>query len=92
MRWCRSTGSATVRGVQGRSAIAYVLAGVGVVLLVVAVVYFTVAAPDLPSFVPGHVGHVLHARRYTKRGILALVLAVVAFAGAFYAFRKRPAA
>ncbi len=72
--------------------ISYALLAVGVLLLVVAVVYLTVAAPHLPGFFPGHVAKAYRANRYTKRGILALVLAIVAFAGALYSMLKHRAA
>jgi hypothetical protein len=51
---------------------------------VIAVIYLTTTAPDLPSFIPGHVEHVKHARKYSKRGIAAIAVAVAAFVGVFY--------
>ncbi len=60
---------------------------IGVILLVVAVVYFVDAAHSLPSFFPGHAdasskdaGH-----HHSKHGIAALVLALGAFAIAWFA-------
>ncbi len=57
-----------------------VLIVVGVIAAVFAFEYFTVGIGHLPSWVPGHVagkhGH-LH-----KRGLIAAVIAVLAFAGA----------
>ena len=66
------------------SPLSWVLIVVGILFVVVGVIYLTTAAPDLPSFIPGHVAHVKHARKYSKRGIAAIAVAVAAFAGAFY--------
>jgi amino acid permease len=72
------------------SPLSWLLILVGVVFLVVGVIYLTTTAPDLPGFIPGHVAHVKHARKYSKRGIAAIVVAVAAFAGVFYNdFRSR---
>jgi hypothetical protein len=56
----------------------------GVVLIVVAVVYFTKTASGLPSFFPGHEGskNGIH-HHHTKHGILALVLGILALIGAW---------
>jgi uncharacterized membrane protein HdeD (DUF308 family) len=58
----------------------------GVVLVVVAIVYFVEPAKSLPSFFPGHVsassseaGH-----HHTKHGIAALVVALACFAFAWF--------
>ncbi len=58
----------------------------GVVLIVVAIVYFVEPAHSLPSFFPGHVsassseaGH-----HHTKHGIAALVVALACFAFAWF--------
>jgi uncharacterized membrane protein HdeD (DUF308 family) len=58
----------------------------GVVLVVVAIVYFVEPAQSLPSFFPGHVsassseaGH-----HHTKHGIAALVVALACFAFAWF--------
>jgi len=62
-----------------------VLLGVlGVVLIVVAVVYFTKTASGLPSFFPGHEAskNGIH-HHHTKHGILALVLGILALIGAW---------
>jgi len=56
-----------------------VLVIIGVLAAVVAVEYLTVSIHSLPSFIPGrkHVpGH------YHKRGAIAAVIALIAFAGA----------
>jgi hypothetical protein len=47
----------------------------GVVLLVVAAVYFVVPADQLPGFFPGHEAGVTHA--HIKHGIVAGVVGVV---------------
>lgn len=72
----------------GRLFVVIALLVVGVALLGVGIIYFTATAPNLPSFVPGHVSHVRHARHYTKRGIVAVVLAALAFLGAFLVSRS----
>ncbi len=60
------------------------LAILGVVFLVLGVVYVAITAPHLPAFLPGAVSHhVRHERAYTKRGLLAILLAVGCFAVAF---------
>ena len=60
--------------------------GLGVVLVIVAIVYFVEPAHSLPSFFPGHVsassseaGH-----HHTKHGIAALVVALACFAFAWF--------
>jgi predicted membrane channel-forming protein YqfA (hemolysin III family) len=72
------------------SLISWVLIVVGLVFLAVGVIYFAYTAPDLPSFIPGHVDHVEHANHYTKRGVAGIAVAVLAFVGAFVASWKRP--
>jgi uncharacterized membrane protein HdeD (DUF308 family) len=58
----------------------------GVVLIVVAIIYFVEPAHSLPSFFPGHVsasdseaGH-----HHTKHGIAALVVALACFSFAWF--------
>jgi hypothetical protein len=52
----------------------------GVVLLIVAAIYFLVPADQLPGFFPGHAAGV--ARMHTKHGIAAGVVGMVLlFAG-----------
>jgi predicted membrane channel-forming protein YqfA (hemolysin III family) len=72
------------------SPISWVLIVVGLVFLAVGVIYFAYTAPDLPSFIPGHVGRVAHANHYTKRGVAGIAVAALAFIGAFVATWKRP--
>jgi hypothetical protein len=66
------------------SPISWVLIVVGLVFLAVGIIYFTVTAPDLPGFIPGHVDRAVHARHYTKRGIAAIAVAAIAFVAAFF--------
>jgi hypothetical protein len=64
---------------------------VGVLLLVVAGIYFAEPAHSLPSFFPGHVGagSSEYAHHHTKHGIAALVVALGAFAYAWFASGPR---
>jgi hypothetical protein len=52
-----------------------ILTLLGVVLLVVAAVYFLLPADQLPAFFPGHEAGV--ARMHTKHGIVAGVAGIV---------------
>jgi uncharacterized membrane protein HdeD (DUF308 family) len=58
----------------------------GVLLLVVAVVYFVEPAHSLPSFFPGHVSatDAEATHHHTKHGIAALVVALALFAFAWF--------
>jgi uncharacterized membrane protein HdeD (DUF308 family) len=58
----------------------------GVLLIVVAVIYFAQPAHSLPSFFPGHVsaGDSEAAHHHTKHGIAALVVALACFAFAWF--------
>lgn len=58
----------------------------GIVLLVIAIVYFVDPAKSLPSFFPGHVAASSSEadHRHTKHGIAALVLALGCFAFAWF--------
>lgn len=58
----------------------------GVVLLVVAVVYFVTPEHSLPSFFPGHaaVGSAEANHHHAKHGIAALVVALGLFAFAWF--------
>jgi uncharacterized membrane protein HdeD (DUF308 family) len=68
----------------------------GVVLIVVAIVYFADPAHSLPSFFPGHVSATDKeaAHHHTKHGIAALVVALACFAFAWFQTgpKGRPAA
>ena len=52
-----------------------ILSLLGIVLLIVAAVYFLVPADQLPGFFPGHEAGVTHA--HIKHGIVAGVVGVV---------------
>jgi hypothetical protein len=58
----------------------------GAVLIVVAIVYFVEPAHSLPSFFPGHVSatNAEASHHHTKHGIAALVVALAAFAFAWF--------
>jgi len=47
----------------------------GIILIVVAVMYFVMPADQLPSFMPGHQAGVM--RVHYKHGVLAGVIAIV---------------
>jgi flagellar basal body-associated protein FliL len=55
---------------------------VGVIVLVIAVIYFVEPAKSLPSFFPGHQSGSSH--HHTKHGIAALVVALGAFVFAWF--------
>jgi uncharacterized membrane protein HdeD (DUF308 family) len=59
---------------------------VGVLLIVVAVIYFVQPAHSLPSFFPGHVSatDAEATHHHTKHGIAALVVALACFAFAWF--------
>ncbi len=59
----------------------------GLVLAVIAVVYWVVPAGSLPGFFPGFEAG--GTRVHVKHGIAAAVVAVVVFAFAWYAGRSR---
>lgn len=55
---------------------------VGLLLLVVAVIYWSTAAASLPSFFPGHEAG--SGQHHVKHGIAAFVVALAAFALAWF--------
>jgi len=55
---------------------------IGVLLLVVAVIYFVEPAKSLPSFFPGHTAGSTH--HHIKHGIAAFVVALACFAFAWF--------
>ena len=59
---------------------------VGVVLIVVAIVYFVTPEHSLPSFFPGHASasSAEADHHHTKHGIAALVVALACFAFAWF--------
>jgi amino acid permease len=58
----------------------------GILLIVVAVIYFVEPAHSLPSFFPGHVsgGDAEAGHHHTKHGIAALVVALAVFAFSWF--------
>jgi amino acid permease len=56
-----------------------ILAIIGLICIVVAIIYFTVSANSLPSFIPGHAKSHLH---HNRRGIAALVVGILFLIGA----------
>jgi hypothetical protein len=67
-----------------------ILALAGVVLVVIAILYFTKTSDNLPAFFPGH--DAKHAFHHNKHGIAALVVGVLALIGAgLTAARKKSA-
>jgi hypothetical protein len=58
----------------------------GVVLLIVAAVYFLMPADQLPSFFPGHEAGV--TRMHTKHGIVAGVAGLVLLAAGWWMGRR----
>jgi hypothetical protein len=62
--------------------IALVAAAAGVILVVLAIVYFAEPAKSLPSFFPGHQAGSSH--HHFKHGIAALALGLAAFAFAWF--------
>jgi uncharacterized membrane protein len=63
-----------------------ILTLLGVVLLVVAGVYFLMPADQLPSFFPGHEAGV--TRVHTKHGVVAAVAGLVLLAGGWWMGRR----
>ena len=63
-----------------------ILSLLGVVLLIVAAVYFMVPADQLPSFFPGHEAGVTHM--HTKHGIVAGVAGLVLLAAGIWMRRR----
>ena len=58
----------------------------GVVLLVIAGVYFLIPADQLPGFFPGHEAGVTHI--HTKHGIVAGVAGIVLLAAGMFMGRR----
>jgi drug/metabolite transporter (DMT)-like permease len=63
-----------------------ILTLLGVVLLIVAGVYFLVPADQLPGFFPGHEAGVTHI--HTKHGIVAGVAGIVLLAAGMFVGRR----
>ncbi len=64
-----------------------ILSVLGIVLIVVAVVYFVLPADSLPSFFPGHEAGLMRVRM--KHGILSGVIGVVLLAAGWWMGRKK---
>lgn len=66
-------------------ALGIVLIVIGVIALAVGVVYFTVAAQNLPSFM----GHIAHATKHrSKRGVAAFVVGGILVIGGIVAVAR----
>jgi hypothetical protein len=63
-----------------------ILSLLGVVLLIIAAVYFMMPADQLPSFFPGYEAGVTHA--HTKHGIVAGVAGLVLLAAGIWMGRR----
>ncbi|HET9619264.1 MAG TPA: hypothetical protein VFP74_19010 [Pseudolabrys sp.] len=63
-----------------------ILTVLGLVLIVVAVVYFVMPADQLPSFMPGHEAGV--ARVHMKHGIVSGVAGVILLAAGWFMGRR----
>lgn len=66
------------------------LALLGVVLIVIAILYFTETANHLPAFFPGH--DAKHPFHHTKHGIAALVVGLLALIGAWITMGRKKTA
>jgi hypothetical protein len=73
--------------VSGQRLLAYLLLVVGLLLIVVAVIYFAEPAKSLPSFIPGHLAH--NTVHRWKRGLAAAILGVFLVILAAIASRPR---
>jgi hypothetical protein len=68
------------------SSMKLILTLLGVVLLVVAAVYFLVPADSLPGFFPGHEAGV--TRMHTKHGVVSAVAGLVLLAAGMWMGRR----
>jgi len=63
-----------------------ILSLIGVVLLIVAAVYFVMPADQLPSFMPGHEAGVMRA--HTKHGLVTGVVGLVLLVAGWWTGRR----
>jgi hypothetical protein len=80
--FCRRE-SSVKRGSRFMKMIAYIL---GILLIIVAVVYFVLPADSLPSFFPGHIAGSTHIR--IKHGIASAVIGVILLAIGWFLGRR----
>ena len=76
--------------VNNRRLLAALAALVGVVLIVIAIVYWAEPAKSLPSFFPGHQAGSAH--HHTKHGIAAFLLGVACLVFAWFQSGSKRAA
>jgi hypothetical protein len=83
----QSAGSTAGGRSTGRTVAAAVLVVVGILLIVATVIYFTTDAKSLPSIL-GTIKHPAHRANSTRplHGIATLVVGVICFAGAYFAY------
>jgi predicted metalloprotease len=83
----QSAGSTAGGRSTGRVVAAAALAVIGILLIVVTVIYFTTDAKNLPSIL-GTIKHPTHRANSTRplHGIATLVVGVICFAGAYFAY------
>lgn len=82
-----SSVSGTAGRSSGRVIAAAVLAIIAILLIIAAILYFTEAAKSLPSIL-GAIKHPAGRanEKRSLRGVISLVVGVVCFAGAWFAF------
>jgi hypothetical protein len=78
--------AADARILQRGSSMKLIFSLLGVVLLIVAVVYFMLPADQLPGFFPGHEAGV--TRVHAKHGIVAAVAGLVLLAAGWWVGRR----
>jgi amino acid permease len=59
----------------GRKLVIALLVVIGLILIAVGIVYFTVKAGSLPSFIPGHIAN--SSAHHSKRGLVAVIVGAV---------------
>jgi hypothetical protein len=69
-------------GAQRRPLLIVGLSIVGVLLVVVAIIYFSKTAGALPAFFPGH--QASSASKHIKHGLASIVLAALCFLGVWF--------